>query len=86
MTTLKFRAFQYCSNNELLRAELDHLQKTFVDNGYPEDLVSIMLKKNNDVVAGNVGDGNEDFEEGERKGWLIVPYVKEVESMLKVCV
>ena len=32
-----------------------------------------MLKKNNNVVAGNVGDGNDNIEEGERKGWLIVP-------------
>ena len=84
LTTLMFRAYQYCSNDELLRAELDHLRKTFIDNGYPEELVSIILKKTPDEVdSEKVGENITDEEEEDVKGFLVVPYVKEVESILK---
>ena len=58
LTTLMFRAYRYCSNDELLRAELDHLRKTFIDNGYPEELVSTMFNKTPDEVdSEKVGGG-----------------------------
>lgn len=33
----------YCSNEDLLREELKHLQETFISNGYPEHLVTKIL-------------------------------------------
>jgi len=45
LKTLKYRAIKYCSNEELLKAELQHLSKVFIDNGYPVDLVRNCLQK-----------------------------------------
>ena len=41
--TLKQRAVDYCSTEQLLEEELNHLHKTFVQNGYPDHLVSRIL-------------------------------------------
>ena len=37
--TLRCRAFAYCSSETLVKAELLHLQKVFIENGYPTNLV-----------------------------------------------
>ena len=44
--TLKHRAILYCSNNELLEAELSHLKKVFMENGFPENTVERILREN----------------------------------------
>jgi len=45
LKTLKYRAIKYCSSEELLKAELQHLSKVFIDNGYPVDSVRNRLQK-----------------------------------------
>lgn len=45
--TLKQRAVDYCSNNQLLEEELRHLHNTFKDNGYPDHLISKILYHDN---------------------------------------
>ena len=39
LETLRCRAFAYCSSETLVKAELQHLQKVFIENGYPTNLV-----------------------------------------------
>ena len=84
LTTLMFRAYQYCSTEELLRAELEHLRNTFIDNGYPAELVSVMLnKRQSEVMPVRIDNVMQNGEEDKMKRFLILPYVKEVENMLK---
>jgi hypothetical protein len=45
--TLKQRAHDYCSNDNLLKEELNHLHKAFIENGYPDHLVSRILHQDN---------------------------------------
>ena len=41
--TLRNRAILYCSNDELLADELAHLFKVFIENGYPEKIITRIL-------------------------------------------
>ena len=43
LQSLKYRAFAYCSNAQLLTAELNHLKKTFLMNGYSLWLIDNIL-------------------------------------------
>ena len=93
--TLKFRAFAYCSNELLLKAELNHLKQTFLENGYPSWMIDKYLFKNNKppVNKPNLPDdinpelslwiGDHEVEEDEYIGALVVPYVKEIDKKLK---
>ena len=45
--TLKSRAIEYCSDEELLAKELSHLLQVFVDNGYPANTVWRLLYQDN---------------------------------------
>jgi len=45
--TLRNRAHLYCSNEEFLADELAYLLETFIQNGYPEDIVYRLLYKEN---------------------------------------
>ena len=43
LQSLKYRDFACCSNVQLLTAELNHLKKTFLMNGYPSWLIDNIL-------------------------------------------
>jgi len=45
--TLKARAYEYCSDEELLAEELSHLLQVFVGNGYPANTVWRILYQDN---------------------------------------
>jgi hypothetical protein len=77
--TLKYRAEKYSSNALLLRAELNHLLKVFIENGYPEPLVKDILFSK----AKQVGIQPMDLEQSDKKeflGSLILPFVAELHN------
>jgi hypothetical protein len=77
LETLRYRALAYCSTQNLLRAELKHLQKVFIENGYPSELVQRILssqKKEKD---------NQNIQEENFYGYFTVPYDKLLNEPLK---
>jgi hypothetical protein len=74
MATLKFRAEKYCSTHSLLAAELSHLKKTFIDNGYPAALVdSCLLRQTQPKEA----------DDKEYAGNLVIPFTRELHQPIK---
>jgi hypothetical protein len=90
-----FGAFAYYSNELLLKAELNHLKQTFLENGYPSWMIDKYLFKNNKppvnklILPDNINPelslwmGDHEVEEDKYIGALVVPYVKEIDKKLK---
>ena len=82
LETLRCRAFAYCSNETLVKAELLHLQKVFIENGYPTNLVLqfLSLRKRKEKKQ-----KKKDLETQEEVfyGYLTVPYDKLLNDPLK---
>ena len=75
INTLRYRAEHYCSNKELLRAELKHLEQVFIENDFPEILVRKCLYSKKKKKK-------PEEEEEETNLKLFVPYVKGLDNML----
>ena len=82
LETLRCRAFAYCSSETLVKAELLHLQKVFIENGYPTNLVLqfLSLRKRKEKKQ-----KKKDLETQEEFfcGYLTVPYDKLLNDPLK---
>ena len=82
LETLRCRAFAYCSSETLVKAELLHLQKVFIENGYPTNLVLqfLSLRKRKEKKQ-----KKKDLETQEEVfyGYLTVPYDKLLNDPLK---
>jgi hypothetical protein len=78
--TLKLRANTYCSNHDLLEKELSHLRRTFVENGYPEEIVVNILygHSNSAGVLVDLSDDNP-----EKVGCLVIPFVPEIHRKVR---
>ena len=67
-------------------AELAHLRKSFADNGYPEEYVKIALRKGPMTAEEETASGDHtlgDGEEVEELGTLVVPFIKELQPVLR---
>jgi len=51
ITTLRQRAEIYCSTQDLKLQELQHLEQTFIANGYPPKIIQRYLYKNNPTTT-----------------------------------
>ena len=79
LETLRYRAVAYCSTQPLLQSELRHLQKVFMENGYPSTLIQKILFPQQKVkVKADLDTQDEIF-----YGYLVVPYDKLLNGPLK---
>jgi hypothetical protein len=79
--TLRFRALAYCSSESLLLAELQHIEKTFIANGYPAELVHRILFSEDKKIM-QLEELKLDVD--EKIGCLVIPYVKEIHKQVVV--
>ena len=78
--TLKYRAQIYCSRKDLYTAEINHLFTVFLQNGYPQVLVSDILFQpitSNVIPTSNIDSGLDTSEEFT-VGSLVLPYMREI--------
>ena len=91
VNTLHHRAKAVCSNQQLLEEEKDHLQKVLTENKYPiwaQKRVKLKIKapqrpdqrKRDNIKA------NKYYTTGNKKPYMVLPYVKRLsESMKNLC-
>ena len=77
--TLRHRAHDYCSSDELLQNELDHLLETFIMNGYPADLTYSIL---HDTPETKMLDEDDD-KEMDTTPTLRIPYLPQLGNQIK---
>ena len=65
ITTLRQRAEIYCSTEELKQKELEHLEQTFICNGYPQHIINRYLYQNQPTSNST---------EEQSKGHFYAPY------------
>ena len=65
ITTLRQRAEIYCSTEELKQKELEHLEQTFICNGYPQHIINRYLYQNQPASNST---------EEQSKGHFYAPY------------
>ena len=75
--TLKARAIEYCSDEQLLADELAHLLQVFIQNGYPENTVWRILYQENHEKAKEKD--NIDFDNS-----FYIPYHTRVRRLVKI--
>ena len=83
--TLKYRAQIYCSSKDLYTAEINHLFTVFLQNGYPQVLVSDILFQpitSNVIPTSNIDSGLDTSEEFT-VGSLVLPYMREINGPIK---
>ena len=77
--TLKNRAQQYCSNDRLLQEELNFLHQVFLENGFPESLVSKILYQNHARDRSDMSEGNGT----DDRNIIIAPYHPALQQLNK---
>ena len=83
--TLKYRAQIYCSSKDLYTAEINHLFTVFLQNGYPQVLVSDILFQpitSNVIPTSNIDSGLDTSEEFI-VGLLVLLYMREINGPIK---
>ena len=87
--TLHHRAKAVCSNQQLLDEEGDHLQKVLTENKYPiwaVNRVKLKIKAPTRHDQRKRDDTNANNTTGNKKPYIVLPYVKGLsESMKNVC-
>ena len=75
------------AGEELFDADINHLRATFLDNGYPKELIDVCLKGTFADRFNEYGNDNErlvtDAEDEEHLKLLVFPSLREIEKQLK---
>ena len=84
LQSLKWRAEAYCSTAQLLKAELKHLERTFMANGYPKDIVlDVLYQQKGERKKRKEMEESAEEEEGEIIRTLCLPFVSEIQGKVK---